>query len=141
MKITENKQSRLRHYVDAPRRFLRRARDFYVDSLVSIDTKVSTCPAANASHLPKNFGRCSSDYDDENLQQMYTSICNKYSWRERGNPTTGYGGIDRSYSIALGKIGTIDEDEPCEFEENVAVKNDLFLRSRSHAVTRNYGFH
>lgn len=87
--------------------------------------------------------------DEERLEEMYRSICSKYNGnsvepdrggclRDRGS---GYGAIDRSYSIALGKIGTIDEDEPCEFQENVAVKNDLFLRSRSHAVTSNYSFH
>lgn len=145
MKITESKQRRLRHYINAPKRFLRRARDLYVDSLVSIDSKVGsaniiTCPTPNTSHMPKNYSSNTMKDDEERLEEMYRSICSKYNGNrvesDRGgclrDKGSGYGAIDRSYSIALGKIGTIDEDEPCEFQENVAVKNDLFLRSRSH---------
>lgn len=150
MKITENKQSRFRHYVRAPKRFLRRARDFYIDSLVTFDSKVGsatiiTCPAPNTTHMPKNFGSNKLRDEDEKLEETHRQNWSNMDFdrvvclRERGS--SGYGGIERSYSVALGKIGTIDEDEQCEFQENLALKNDMFLRTRSHAVSRNYGFH
>ncbi|KAL1560521.1 hypothetical protein AAHA92_10722 [Salvia divinorum] len=144
MKITENKQ-RLRHYIGAPRRFLRRARDFYVDSLVSFDSKVGiiTCPATNTSRLRKNFdSNRRIDENREKLGEMYRSMEVGRFRERRSGGYVGGNGIDRSYSIALGKIGTIVVDEQCEFQENVDLRSDhMFLRTRSHAVPRNYGFH
>ncbi|KAG8385198.1 hypothetical protein BUALT_Bualt03G0016900 [Buddleja alternifolia] len=156
----KQQQSRFRHCVSAPKRFLRRARDFYVDSMVSFDGKVSTanvmaCPVA--SHLPNKFGQFSSTStkldDDELLKERYKLISKKYNWsstefdkinglNERSQKgSSGYSGIDRSYSVALGKIGTIDEEEPCDFHEHVDMKSEMFMRSRSHAVTMKNGFY
>ncbi|ESR36011.1 hypothetical protein CICLE_v10029735mg [Citrus x clementina] len=35
----------------------------------------------------------------------------------------------KSYSVGVGKIGRIDEDKACSFEENL-----LYPRSKSHAI-------
>lgn len=144
MKITETKQSRLRRYVHAPKRLLRRARDFYVDSLVNFDGKVTSaniiaCPATR----PKDFGgHVSTKMDhDRDIEELYRSITKNYVWRsveidnkQRENVDGSYRVIDRSYSIALGKIGRIDEEEQCEFEEHVVMKSEImFPRCRSHA--------
>ncbi|KAK4421026.1 hypothetical protein Salat_2053100 [Sesamum alatum] len=150
MKTTENRWSRLRHYTTGvPKRFLRRVRDLYVDSMVSFDGKVASanvvaCPVTHTSNLPKNFGRQNSTKSDDNevLEELYRSISRKYSWSSmetvpyrRGWETNGYSAMDRSYSVALGKIGRIDEEQPCEFQEDATVINDIpFARSRSHAV-------
>ncbi|PIM98313.1 hypothetical protein CDL12_29205 [Handroanthus impetiginosus] len=153
MRITQNKQSRLRHLIGTPKRFLRMARDFYVDSMVNFDGKV-----ANANVVPqppKTFGGYSSGKvlnDDENLEELRRSFSKKYSWssvefdkgclNEGCKRVSGYSAMDRSYSIALGKIGTIDEEEPCDFQEKVFVRSEILLpRSKSHAVTRKNGFY
>ncbi|KAL8508081.1 hypothetical protein ACS0TY_018580 [Phlomoides rotata] len=156
MTITETKQRRrLRRFADAPKRFLRRARDFYVDSLVNFDGKVTSanivaCPADR----PKDFGGyASTKMDrDKDLEELYRSITKNYVWRsvdsddscnkQRENVNGSYRVIDRSYSIALGKIGRIDEEEQCEFEEHVVMKSEImFPRSRSIAVTTTNGFY
>ncbi|KAK4386435.1 hypothetical protein Sango_2514100 [Sesamum angolense] len=153
MKITENRWSRLRHYtIGAPKRFLRRARDLYVDSMVSFDGKVASanvvaCPVTHISNLPKNFGRQNSTKldDKKNLEELYRSISRKYNWSStefdktgpngRGWKINGPGAMDRSYSVALGKIGRIDEEQPCDFQDDGTMTSDiLFTRSRSHAV-------
>ncbi|PIN04350.1 hypothetical protein CDL12_23113 [Handroanthus impetiginosus] len=128
MRITQNKQSRLRHLIGTPKRFLRMARDFYVDSMVNFDGKV-----ANANVVPqppKTFGGWSSvEFDKGCLNEGCKRVI-------------GYSAMDRSYSIALGKIGTIDEEEPCDFQEKVFVRSEILLpRSKSHAVTRKNGFY
>ncbi|KAK6133508.1 hypothetical protein DH2020_032754 [Rehmannia glutinosa] len=152
MKITANKQSRLRHYIGAPKRFLLRARDLYVDSMLSFDGKVGSanvmaCPATHITNLPKEFGgyRSTTKWDDnENLEELYRSISKKFNWggmesdkpglNVRGRQINAYYGMNRSYSIALGKIGTIDEEEQCDFQEEVTTRSENFSRSRSHAA-------
>lgn len=97
---------------------------------------------------PKNFGRTprnASNYDK--FEELCKSIAKKFSrhspesnevWQnERERRFPGYNGIDRSYSVTLGKIGTIDEDEPCDFQEHIIMKSEILMpRCRSHAVTR-----
>lgn len=101
------------------------------------------CPATR----PKDFGGyVSTKMDHERyVEELYRSITKNYVWRsvesdynsckkQRENVNGTYRVIDRSYSIALGKIGRIDEEEQCEFEEHVVMKSEiLFPRSRSHA--------
>ncbi|KAL7142425.1 hypothetical protein ABFS83_08G122900 [Erythranthe nasuta] len=158
MKITETKQSRLRHYIGAPKKFLQKARDLYVDTMLDVEgnfasANILVCPVTNISNLPKGYGGQNSkkmtDNTDNYLEELYQSICRKYNWRNikksdstvRGREISGYGVMGRSYSIALGKIGTIDEEEPCDFQENVAYKSDIFFpRSRSHAFARKIVF-
>ncbi|KAK4399428.1 hypothetical protein Sango_1418300 [Sesamum angolense] len=160
MGITEKQQSRLRHYIGAPKRFLRRARDLYVDSMVSFDGRVASAnalvpPAAYVTHPPKSFGGygASSKRDsDDSLEGLYQSISQKYNWsssmefnkaglsKSQQRVVGGCSAMDRSYSVALGKIGTIYEEEACEFEEHVVMKSEMmFLRSRSVAVARKNG--
>lgn len=167
MRVAENHQGRLRHCLNKTKRFLRKARDFYVDSMVNVEGRVfsgnvAVCPSIHASHLPNELGRPSSTclIDRDNLDEYYKSISEKLrrsqSMSEKysgssaefanagGNRrVAGYGALDRSYSVSLGKIGTIDEEEPCDFHEQVAMKSDgiMFSRCRSHAVARKNGFY
>ncbi|KAK4440242.1 hypothetical protein Salat_0359100 [Sesamum alatum] len=159
--MTKKQESRLSHYIGAPKRFLRRARDLYVDSMVSFDGRVASAnvvaaPAAYVTHPPKSFGGyCASTKWDDNdsLDELYKSISEKYHWsngmgfheagsKSRQRVIGGYSAMGRSYSVALGKIGTIYEEEACEFEEHVGMKNEMmFPRSRSYAVAKNKGFY
>lgn len=150
MRSHENKQSKLRHYAGAPRRFLRKARDFYVDSMVSLDGMVGSPP------IPKNFGGTtrtakSTTNNSEGLKEFVRSasersIGGRTEFERRKSMAGAVGGrVERSYSVGLGRIGTIDEESPCEFEEaKDSVDIDfLFSRSRSCAINakRNVGFY
>ncbi|CAI9783493.1 unnamed protein product [Fraxinus pennsylvanica] len=151
MRITENRQKKLRQYIGAPKRLLRKARDFYIDAMVSFDGRVAPTNIMGYPTLqtpPKNFGRTpskASNYDK--FEELCKSIAKKFNWHspesnnvrlnEREQRFPGYNGMDRSYSVTLGKIGTIDEDEPCDFQEHIIMKSEIVMpRCRSHAVTR-----
>lgn len=150
MITSENKRLRLRQCIDAPKRLLRRARDLYIDSTVSIDRKLTGANYVVAWPTTNNLDRATTKQDDHrHLENRYKEFCrsitNRYNWgstttKEQPDKTcervTRYRAFDRSYSVALGKIGTIDEEEPCDFQEHVVVKSDVLLpRSRSYAST------
>ena len=78
----------------------------------------------------------SKSRDDEKLREMLRqATCKRIIGREVGlnlqrqteviEATT----VRNSYSVGVGKIGRIDEDKPCSFEENL-----LYPRSKSHAI-------
>ncbi|KAA8519330.1 hypothetical protein F0562_013586 [Nyssa sinensis] len=146
MRSKANKQSKLRQYIGAPARFLSKARDFYVQSMVCFDGRVGYgnmmgCPAPQMANLPKNFGASSSKKANEELFRT-VSMRNSRSVDARRQQVVAPNGVGRSYSVGLGRIGTIDEDKPCDFvEEEFVMKTDfLFPRSRSYAVAkRNVG--
>lgn len=144
MRSQENKQSKLRQYIGAPKKFLRKARDFYVESMVNIDGRVGYS-APPMALLPTNFvlrpQKMAGEIED--FQKVGQSV----SMRNIGSKKVGLDksvGV-RSYSVmGLGRIGTIEEDKSYEFDEEVSsVNNDfLFPRSRSYAIPkRNSGFH
>ncbi|KAM7524824.1 hypothetical protein LguiA_014726 [Lonicera macranthoides] len=151
MRSHEKKQSKLRHYAGAPRRFLRKARDFYVESMVSLDGMVGSPP------IPKNFGGTtrkenSTTNNSEGLKELprsasERSIGGRAEFARRQSMAGAVGGrVERSYSVGLGRIGTIDEESPCDFgeEKDAGVNIDfLFSRSRSSAINakRNVGFY
>ncbi|XP_059638419.1 uncharacterized protein LOC132280420 [Cornus florida] len=153
MRSRGHKQSKLKQYIGAPTRFLSKARDFYVESMVSLDGKVGYgnvvgCSAPQMPNLPNSLLRKRNDDDDirELFRTVSMSKVELDSHRQPGRrqPVVGPNGIGRSYSVGLGKIGTIDEDKPCDFgEEEFIMKSDfMFARSRSYAVTKkNVGYY
>lgn len=146
-----NKERKLGWYMKAPIRILIKIRDFYLQGITqcsgTFDYGVAMgCPTPNISTLPKSFSTNStksSNNDD------YNELLRVASTRSVGSnniqqdplrkqqvtksPMTGPDNMSRSRSV---NIGRIDEDEPCEFEEDVKVNTDVYPRSRSYAVSR-----
>ncbi|CAK9145497.1 unnamed protein product, partial [Ilex paraguariensis] len=150
MRIKENSQDKLRRYIRAPKRFLRKARDFYVESLVNFDGRVAGVgKVMGGPHPPlaKHFGsRPRKSKDKDELMELFGSISrwnigskeetDVQGVNERRGAVTGYNGMGRSFSVGLGRIGTIDEEKPYDYEEEeINVIDILFSRSRSYAVS------
>ncbi|PON86844.1 hypothetical protein TorRG33x02_173700 [Trema orientale] len=161
MRSNEHKQSKLKHYMLTPIRVLSRARDFYVKIMmndcvgVDCDGGVVGPSAPALSRFPKRFSTVNlPSNDDENLRKLLRMVSSKRNINHveinknlgsddhmqrqgvivrQGPMSIGYGGgtMGRSYSVGLGKIGRIDEDRPCTFEEDIDLKvgGDLYPRS------------
>ncbi|KAJ4716120.1 3-isopropylmalate dehydratase large subunit like [Melia azedarach] len=136
MKSKAKKQSKLMQIMLAPIRILIIARDSYVksttDCVVGVNGAI-VCPAPQISHVPKNFGVNNSDkVNDEKLRELLRQVSSKRSIGGVAKlnlqlGSVGNNGVGRSYSVGIGKIGRIDEEKPCYFEEDL-----LYPRSRSH---------
>ncbi|KAL8113316.1 hypothetical protein AgCh_020577 [Apium graveolens] len=135
MRSQRNKESKLSHYIGAPKKFLKRARDLYIEAMVNIDGKVGFA-AQPVAPLPRKFDlrpqRNSSE--SEEVPRVRRSM----SARNTGSKKEAEKSVEvRCYSVmGLGRIGTIEEDKSYEFEEESgSAKNDLlYARSRSYAV-------
>ncbi|KAL3522880.1 hypothetical protein ACH5RR_015714 [Cinchona calisaya] len=147
MRSKGSKQSKLKRYIAAPTKFLAKARDFYVKSMIEFEGRMAygsnmmmamPLPAApQVSHVPKHFGTSlkKTMKNDENLKELYRSICSKndddYSRRrsnERNDRVNVFDGMFRSYSVGIGRMGRIDEDEPCCFrEEEIIMKSEILF--------------
>ena len=115
------------------------AMEFYVKSMVDCARRVGHGavvgkPIARVTRLPN---------DDEVLRQLPRKVSkrnvdNKASFdmhRQQEvirKPYMDASAVGRSFSVGLGKIGRIDEDKPCYFEED-----DVNVKSRSYGVNRN----
>lgn len=152
-------------FILSPVRILKKAAEFYVKSMEECAGRVDqyggavNYPAVHVTRLPKSFSVNSSkgsDDQDEDARQISRMVSKKNLenkvmsfdiQRQREIRMSNMGGTAgengmgiRSYSVGLGKIGRIDEDQPCYFDEDgVIVKADLYPRSRSYAVKRNIG--
>ncbi|KAL9417673.1 hypothetical protein AB3S75_040625 [Citrus x aurantiifolia] len=142
MKSKEKKKTTFMQIMSSPVLLLRNARDSYINSFNGCANDVGrggvvVCPVPHVSHVPKNFSYGSSkSRDDEKLREMLRqATCKRIIGREVGlnlqrqteviEATT----MRKSYSVGVGKIGRIDEDKPCSFEENLS-----YPRSKSHAI-------
>ncbi|KAK1375579.1 hypothetical protein POM88_031772 [Heracleum sosnowskyi] len=135
MRSQRNSGSKLSHYIGAPKKFLKRARDFYVEAMVNIDGKVGFA-APPMAPVPRKFDprpqRNSSESEDIPRVRRSMSARNSGSKKETEKSVEV-----RCYSVmGLGRIGTIEEDRSYEFEEESgSAKNDiLYSRSKSYAV-------
>ncbi|KAF3435576.1 hypothetical protein FNV43_RR22665 [Rhamnella rubrinervis] len=133
-----------------PIRVLNKAKNFYVKNMESCAGRLShgnglvRGPSAPVS-LSESFSVHSSMAgNDEELSRLLRMVSMKGGSdthsqlpAARKAATEGYGcGMGmRSYSVGLGKIGRIDEDKPCDFEEDEAsIRGDMYIRSTSYAV-------
>lgn len=128
MRSKSNEQSKLMHYIYmlSPIRILTKAIEFYVKSMVDCAGRAGHGaavgnPIVRVSRLPN---------DDEVLRQLLRQVLkrnmdNKVSFDMHRQQEV------RSYSVGLGKIGRIDEDKPCYFEED-----DVNVKRRSYGVKR-----
>lgn len=155
------RHGKLMHFILSPVRILKKAAEFYVKSMDECAGRVGYggavgYHAVNVTHLPKSFSvNSSKGSDDEDVGQISRTVSKKSLEKKvmsfdmqrqheirmsnmgAGTETENGMGI-RSYSVGLGKIGRIDEDRPCCFDEDgVIIKADLYPRSRSYAVNRN----
>ncbi|CBI19378.3 uncharacterized protein LOC104882520 [Vitis vinifera] len=152
MRAKAQSQNRFMRIITIPIRVLSKARDFYVRSLTDAAERVSRgnamgCPGVHISTLPKSFSVSSSrSGDGEDVGSLSRSgSASSSSNRVDMNvflqpPKMGSRAAPRSCSVGMGRI---DEDRPCDFEEDsFNVKADfLYPRSRSYAVTnRRVGF-
>ncbi|XP_021284935.1 uncharacterized protein LOC110417070 [Herrania umbratica] len=140
-------------FITVPFKMLGKARDLYVRSLSSCASTVSYGQSSGGytgqySGLPRSFSASSaaSSNDNEDLRELIRAA----SVRSLGHRNEmemflqqqlrqmGSKGLPKSCSVGMGRI---DEDKPCEFEEEddvvVDKKQDfLYPRSKSYAVTK-----
>ncbi|KAL4346295.1 hypothetical protein GQ457_17G011760 [Hibiscus cannabinus] len=161
-----NEQTMLLKIVCLPIRLLSQARDFYIKSMVQCagragyGGRVDYHILPEASRLPRSFSVCSSTANDgEQVRQHFSEISKhgrdhrveqKMHQQQSGVTQRTMGSSacrimgTRSYSVGIGKIGTIDEDRPCTFEEDVtdAMADLMYPKSRCRAIKRNLvGYH
>ncbi|KAJ4716116.1 3-isopropylmalate dehydratase large subunit like [Melia azedarach] len=139
------KQGKFKQIIVSPIRILRKARDFYMKGIENCAGRVGNgaaigCPSAQvAARLPKSFSAnsfnaCSIDEEFRQLLRA-TSARNMESKLKEIRQTTAL--QTSSNSVGVGKIGRIDEDEACEFQEDGSKADLLYPRSRSHVVKSN----
>ncbi|KAJ7967598.1 3-isopropylmalate dehydratase large subunit like [Quillaja saponaria] len=161
----EKKQNKVMHYMLTPIRILSKARDFYMKGMEDCVGRVGHGGVVvGCSTLPRSFSVNSLEatINDERLRELLRTVSksnvnNKVGTdvqrqvvpivrkrQRQPSMALGYNGMGRSYSVGLGKIGRIDEDKPCEFEEDeINMKADMLSipKSRSYAVKRNVVVH
>lgn len=129
-----SKESKKTTYVKA-KRFLQKARDFYVKSMMDFDGKFShnNIVALAGPQAPTNFGETLiKKRNDENLKDLHRSNTMKNNiGYSRATLNDQRERVFRSYSVGLGRIGRINEEEPCEFrEEEIIMKSEILLPTR-----------
>ncbi|GMN34293.1 hypothetical protein TIFTF001_004610 [Ficus carica] len=151
------KESKVTKIMKAPIRALIKVRDLYVQSMTECSghfdygTVMAGCPAGQVSALPRSFSVGSSTRSS-NGSGDYRELVKVASTKSLGDKieldfikkqqknggrtspaTASMNEIPRSRSVGIGRI---DEDKPCEFEEDVKVRTDLYPRSRSYALPK-----
>ncbi|KAE8661560.1 Detected protein of unknown function [Hibiscus syriacus] len=152
------KQHILMKIVRLPIRLLSQARDVYIKSMVECAGRTGyggrvichTLP--EPSRLPKSFSVGSSTANDgEEYRQLLCTVSKHgidQKTQQQQQPGVHQRTMEssasrvmgtRSYSVGIGKIGMIDEDRPCSFEEDVidAMADLMCPKSRCHADKRN----
>ncbi|XP_058081150.1 uncharacterized protein LOC131229261 [Magnolia sinica] len=134
MKNNTHSTSKFVRCMKAPVRALRGVRDLYVNGMTGCTGKMH-CGSTN---LPRSFSMNSSQASvDEDLRELIRAA----SMRSRGEkvtetplqPAMGLKGLPKSYSVGMARI---DEDEPCDFQDDYRANSEavLYPRSRSYAV-------
>ncbi|KAK6237800.1 hypothetical protein QUC31_003269 [Theobroma cacao] len=149
-----SKESKLSRYLKAPLKILIKARDFYIKSMTEYSDRINYgtvmgCPTGQVNTLPRSYSVSSakSSNGDDDLRELIRaastrSLGNKVQLdllrrqQARQSPVTGANNVPRSHSVGIGRI---DEDKPCDFEEDIKVKTDALPRSRSYAVAKRNG--
>ncbi|KAF9621134.1 hypothetical protein IFM89_016628 [Coptis chinensis] len=134
--------------VKAPFRILGRARDFYVRSLTDCSGRMSEAsvivgyPGGSVNIVPRSFSVNSSrSNDDEDIKELMRAASQR-GLREKlemeiqqlQQLSKKTDALPRSRTVAIGRI---DEDKPCDFDEDLKTKPDLlYPRSKSYAVSK-----
>ncbi|KAF2283786.1 hypothetical protein GH714_015868 [Hevea brasiliensis] len=149
-----SKQSKLSKFIKAPIRILTKARDFYIKSMTEYSDRlgygtVTGCPTGQiVNNLPKSFSVNSTkttNHDDDYRElvraastrglssRVQLDLLQRQQSQSRKSPNTITNYMPRSRSVGIGRI---DEEKPCDFEDDIKVKTDVFPRSMSYAVSK-----
>ncbi|KAL2528338.1 uncharacterized protein Fot_20939 [Forsythia ovata] len=141
MQRKSRKESKVRWLTKAPVRVLSKARDLYVQSLSGcageVHSSVLGWPAAlQLTNLPESFSVNSSF---SNNDDVYATTASSESLTFKGESLRRLRQQSEPNVVAgrsqIVNIGRIDEDNPCEFGEHIAVKTDFYPKSRSYSVS------
>ncbi|KAE8659175.1 FKBP-type peptidyl-prolyl cis-trans isomerase family protein [Hibiscus syriacus] len=139
MRSEGHSHNKFMRMISVPLKALGKARDLYVRSLTSCASNVSYGHAAEQySGLPRSFSVSSvTSNDNDDFRELVRaasvrSLGHKdeldmlFRRRQQQQPRVRMGskGLPKSCSVAMGRI---DEENPCEFEENKAVVGDKKL--------------
>lgn len=124
-----SRQSKLKHYILAPVRILKRARQLYLKGVVDCaggygDGAISPV-VHHISHLPNTDSLNHSSRrtsGGEGRRELLRTVQVKSVGNEnkQRHPFVGYecNRMKMSYSAEVRKMGRIDKDQPCSFEED-----------------------
>ncbi|MBA0623676.1 hypothetical protein Godav_009125 [Gossypium davidsonii] len=158
MRSKGHSHNKFMRFITVPFKALVKARDLYVRSLTTCASRVSYghgsggC-SAQYSGLPRSFSSAMSATcnDNEDLRELIraasvTSLGHRKEMemllKQQLRVQMGSKTLPKSCSVEMGRI---DEEKPCEFEENDAsaaavVNKKNNPRSRSYAVTKTSSF-
>ncbi|GLT77644.1 hypothetical protein SLA2020_492110 [Shorea laevis] len=134
-----NKKRKVMKIIVASIKILSKATDFYMKGMEDCAGRLGNSgvmggAAVHVSQLPQSFSvksLKSSDEDEEFRELLRAASKRAMDGAERHQINVKEsGGMQgkRSYSVWIGKIGRIDEDKPCSFEQDL-----VYPRSRSYA--------
>ncbi|XP_024028351.1 uncharacterized protein LOC21396200 [Morus notabilis] len=138
-KAAAKETSRLNKIMKAPITALIKVKDFYIKSMSECSGQFDYgtfmgCPAAQITTLPKSFSvgsTRSSNSSTGDLQRELVRVSSTKQQQQSPVMTAKPNNFQRSRSVGIGRI---DEDKPCEFEEDIKVKTYVYSRSKSHHV-------
>ncbi|KAE8658790.1 FKBP-type peptidyl-prolyl cis-trans isomerase family protein [Hibiscus syriacus] len=151
MRSKGHSHNKFMRFITVPLKALGKARDLYVRSFTSCASSVSYGHAAEQySGLPRSFSLISATSDDkDDFRELIRAASVRslghrdgldmlFRQQQQQRVRMGSKGLPKSSSVAMGRI---DEENPCEFEENEAAVVDkkrdlLYPRSKSYAVTK-----
>ncbi|KAB5526559.1 hypothetical protein DKX38_020406 [Salix brachista] len=150
------KESTLKKILKVPLRVLARAMDFYMKGMAEYSDQVCvmSCPTGNFNNMPRSYSVSSTnpnhlDDDHRDLLRAASTRSNlgsrnkkiivdvpaRQQYSHTKSATRVGDNMRRSHSVP--PIGRIDEETPCDFdEEDVKVKSSVCPRSRSYAVSK-----
>lgn len=105
----------------APIKVIRKARDFYLESLIG-------CTGGGGGGAHRHMSRELSGAEERRLSEEEMTVLLRAAFAELEasmnviapkKEESKSKGVDRSYSDRVGRIGRIDENEPCDFMEEV----------------------
>lgn len=146
----KNKVGRLGRCLKVPFRVLSKALDFYVRSITYCSGR-ARCGSSSVHGLPRNLSAGSSEstvqHTNEDFQELLRAAFTRILRDNNEIPAEVPRDHPYSYCSNNGKaarscasgMGSIDEDRPCEFGEEVRVDvsfNVLYPRSRSRSRRR-----
>ncbi|XP_058773056.1 uncharacterized protein LOC131647160 [Vicia villosa] len=165
MKKESHKQSKFKHYISTPVRILKKAKDLYVNGLLACSGRLAgSAPVhISVSHLPADTAKENSG-ERQSLREIFrTAPMNEMRFvtngervvpirntigsemamqrRQRQRIAAGYkyNRNKMSYQTEVRKMGRIDEDKPCCFEEDesdhsISKGNLVYLYPRSRRI-------
>lgn len=153
-----NKKNKLIICVKAPLRILKKAMNLYVSSIMQCSGRMGNGGFATGPRRPINDGlpkslsigssrtcflteedlreliRAASTGSQQNSIIQMDLVLQSHPKTNRGSTVAAPGFVPRSFTTGMGRI---DEDKPCEFEDDdICVNTNVCPRSRSHAISR-----